>query len=165
MNDLRRTLPVLAVSLLIAGCGGEESATAPTSTNGPETSSIATDPGASAGAPAEVAGGLCAEFRDTVGSLPTPKGEDGIAAFEKSLAAAEQAYIDGIRTLAVDPADQGTLEEFITVQEELAAARASYRAEPDPDGGSEEGGAEAAKLTSEAERLGAELGIPCCAGA
>lgn len=165
MKDLRLTLPVLVVALLITGCGGGESTTAPASTEGSETSSVATDPGMSAGAPAEVAGGLCAEFRETVGSLPTPKGEGEIATFEKSLAAAEQAYIDGIRTLAVDPADQGTLDQFVTVQEELAAARASYRAEPDPDGGGAEGGAGAAELTSEAERLASELGIPGCAGA
>ncbi len=163
MNDLRFSLPVLIVSLAVVGCGGGQS-TAPAPTEPSETSSVATDPGMSAGAPAEVAGGLCAEFRETVGSLPTPKGEDEIAEFEESLAAAEQAYIDGIRTLAVDPADQGTLDEFVSVQEKLADARASYRAEPDPDGGGVEGGADAAELTTEAERLASELGIPGCAG-
>jgi hypothetical protein len=166
-----RTLSIALVlaltSLAAAGCGGGEVTDAePVETN-PATASgeTTTDsgpaaPGGKAADPAERSAELCAQMRERIGSLPSPKGDGADAEFESELEAIQTEYLDGISELDVPEEDRDTLERFLIAERELFEAQAAARAEG-ADEGTEAG--PAADATAEAEELASELGITGCA--
>jgi hypothetical protein len=161
-----RALLVLAAAtaaILAPGCGGAadegadtvpavQMATVPDETT-PPVQTVTGDP-------AELSGKLCADFRDQIGSIPTPQGKEEEAQFEEQVAAAEQSYLEGLRALPVPEKDRAGLDEFVAAQEELFRLQKEVRAQGEAGAG--EGGP-AMDAAAEAEKLGTKLGLTGCA--
>jgi hypothetical protein len=153
---------ILACLMLVflAGCGGDgsrsESVTTPPTASEP----IATAP--VGGDIRAASADYCRVMRETIGSLPSPKGDDDDD-FESAVLGAQEAYLDGISQLPVAPDQKETLERFLISQQELFDAQATARKSENPEESGVEGGAGQVDATVESEKLAKQLGIEGCA--
>jgi hypothetical protein len=158
-----RRLSILSLALLaLAGCGGSGATTdssAPVTEPAMTTSGTASAP---AGDPKDISADLCSTMRETIGSLPTPKKGEADA-LEDNILAAQQAYLDGMSELPIEPSQKDTLEKLLIAQQEVFDAGAAARSSEDPEAAGGEGGP-AADATLEVGKLSQELGVTDCAG-